>query len=165
MLDAYRAARGLDGAGRLTTEAMEALESIEAPAALGAPRLARPLAAVDGRAPARTLAAARNASGEPSESGELCAARTASTVAHVELRAQGPLAVALGDAARLECELPATLAAVLEAAAQRAPAARALVFAGERFLPAAWRAGELLGPGSEVRAGDRIDLVLAVAGG
>jgi hypothetical protein len=81
------------------------------------------------------------------------------------LRAVGPIARQLGDSSELFLELPATLVEVLEAAAHSVPEAGTwLVRAGEP-VPAVYRNGARVGAHDLVRAGDQLDLVLALPGG
>jgi hypothetical protein len=81
----------------------------------------------------------------------------------VSLRTGGALADSLGPNHELDADLPATVADVLGTVAL--PEARARLFAGERLIPTVWRAGRRLDAGDIVRAGDVLDLVVAVGGG
>jgi aldehyde:ferredoxin oxidoreductase len=137
MLDEYRRLRGLDDAGRVRAETRAA-------------RGTRALVRVD--LPAERAPRPRAAAGR-------------ATPGRVVLAAGGPLGRLLGRERTITLPLPAPLLAVLEAAARaHADAADWLVRDGEP-LPAAWRAGERVGPRELVRDGDRLELVLAVSGG
>lgn len=81
----------------------------------------------------------------------------------VELGASGALGEVLGT--EVELVLPAPLIDVLRAAAERWPKAAPLLLDGDRLLPAVYRGGIALGPRAEVGSGERLDLVLAIAGG
>ena len=61
--------------------------------------------------------------------------------------------------------IPATLARVLAEAAALRPEARDLLLVGELPRPTVYRDGERLTANDFVHAGDRLELVLALAGG
>ena len=83
----------------------------------------------------------------------------------VIVRAGGRLGELLGSAP-VELDLPRSLADVLAHLAERNPAARALlVDEAGRPVPAVWRDGRPVGAADPVHAGERLDLVLAIAGG
>ncbi|MDF1800714.1 MAG: aldehyde ferredoxin oxidoreductase C-terminal domain-containing protein, partial [Planctomycetota bacterium] len=142
MLDEYLAERGLDGAGRL------------APAT-------RSWLAGEHAAPWPPLVAELPRGDEPDPSLDGAAAGE-----------QGPRpATALGEVTLLgaptfELPLPAPLAEVLAHAASARPGARDLLFdPSGRPLPATWRERRPVAPGDLVHPGDRLDLLLAIAGG
>ena len=151
MLDEYLVERGLDGAGRL------------APATRG-------WLAGEGSAPWPPLAADLPR-GDESESPadeagtQQQGSRPATALGEVTLSATGRLGELLGTAT-FELALPASLAEVLAHAAAQRPAAADLLFdRSGRPLPAAWRERHPVAPRDLVHAGDRLDLLLAIAGG
>lgn len=86
----------------------------------------------------------------------------------VQLAAIGALGRALAqrpDGNTVHLDLPATLGEALAAAAHGQPELLARLFQGPRLLPEVWRAGQRLSPADSVCAGDRLDLILAIAGG
>jgi aldehyde:ferredoxin oxidoreductase len=86
----------------------------------------------------------------------------------VELFALGPLGRALGRAlpgGQLGRPLPASLAEVLASAAALDEELAARLLREGRILPEVLRRGQRLAPGDRVEDGDRLDLVLAIAGG
>lgn len=86
----------------------------------------------------------------------------------VQLVAVGPLGRALAAAlpeGRLERPLPAPLIDVLETAAALDGGLAARLLRGQRILPEVLRSGRRLGASDWVCDGDRLDLVLAIAGG
>ncbi len=156
----YHRARGLSDDGRPLPELV---------AALGTPAVLAPLA--------RFSAAESATSGEPRVADSAAEARVSTrndaqaetdAVARpgcVGLRAIGPLGEALGGANEVELELPASVTVVLAAVAAAHPEAAERIFQGARIVPAVWCAGRRLEPGDTVRDGDRLDLVVAIAGG
>ena len=80
----------------------------------------------------------------------------------VVLRSGGPLAAALGRELALELELPSGLEEVLGRAARERPAAAELLASPG---PVVYRRGERLDPGSPVRDGDVLELLLVISGG
>ncbi|MEO0653109.1 MAG: MoaD/ThiS family protein, partial [Planctomycetota bacterium] len=139
MLDAYRAARGIDRAGR----PLEAVWS-----SLADDRLGQPWARLDTRPPRPAPG------GVPSH-------RTI----RVHPRAVGRLAELLGPEPWIAVPPPATASALLEALHTTYPAARDLLGPPERPLLSLWREGRRLAPDSPLAEGDQIDLVGAIAGG
>lgn len=84
----------------------------------------------------------------------------------VELSCMGLLAEHLGSVCRVQLDLPAPPAKVLEVLALDQPQAAWLLRDAEgRSLPSIWRGGEALAPESLVASGDQLDLVLVVPGG
>ena len=79
----------------------------------------------------------------------------------------GPLRGALGGSGELcvEAELPAPLVEVLALAARARPEAAALLLIGSAPRPTVYRDGQRLSAGDLVATGDRLELVLALAGG
>ena len=137
----YRRLRGLDASGRLEPRRRRAFEQA---------------AALEVRLPASVaLARAAATRSEPVGSG----------VGRIELCSAGSLARALGRPFELELPLPASLSSVLKAAEERRPAARRLLVRDDRILPAVYRSRQRLEAGDVIRDGDRLDLILAVAGG
>jgi len=152
----YRRWRGVDERGRPQPAAL---------AALGSARFAP-----NGRARELGLASEPRAHEHACSSTPQSSARAIASdsnepraLGRVHLRGLGPIARALGDG-EVELELPARARDVLAVAA-RDESARALLFDGERPRPALYRGGQPLDPLALCRAGDRIDLVLALSGG
>ena len=137
----YRALRGLDPGGDPTPEAEERFDRGELPSS-GAE-----LPATGTAPPAAEPAPSRRAPGR------------------VVLVSSGLLARAIGAECELELELPAPLAEVLAAAAERAGGEGRSVLAGERAPPVVYREGRRVAPGDPVADGDRLDLLLVISGG
>ncbi len=83
----------------------------------------------------------------------------------VTVTASGPLGDVLGAERTLELDLPAAQGDVLDQLGRDCPAARRLLFADGRSLPAIYRAGRRLLPHEAVESGDRLELVLVISGG
>ena len=84
----------------------------------------------------------------------------------VTIGTAGHLASLLGAAeVRLEFDGPTRLVDVLLDCAERFPKARPLLFVESRILPTTWRRGEPLHAKDLVYPGDRLDLVVVLAGG
>ncbi|HIG86033.1 MAG TPA: hypothetical protein EYQ25_03230 [Planctomycetes bacterium] len=84
----------------------------------------------------------------------------------MEFNSRGLLAEHLGSTSRVQLDLPAFPSAVLAALAlEHKGAAWLLRDRAGIALPAIWRAGVPLGPGSLVFSGDQLDLVLVIPGG
>jgi len=142
LLAEYRALRGVGADGRVLPGAFEAalrLEGFDPSGGLAA----RP-AATPGDERARSV--------EPSAPGT------------VAFRAGGPLG-RLVDGVELRAELPAALDDVLRALARARPEAADWILRDDRLLPAVFREGRRLDARTPVVAGDRLELVLAIAGG
>ncbi len=141
--DEYRVLRCLDAAGELQAGAEDRIGL--AAIRVAPPRVERELSA--GTQPDGSLGSRDRRMGR------------------VTLAAQGALGRRLEAPLVLECELPASVAEILELAAGQVPAAADWLVRGGRPLPGAWRAGALLGAGESVHDGDLLELVLAISGG
>ena len=148
VLDEYSEARGLDARGVPSELAREALK-VGRLYSFGVDALA----ALDARAPAPTKSGAT-----PLEPGEQGTGR-------VRLQASGPLGERLGGRVELELLLPDSTEHVLARLAERYPEARSSLFNEEQLLAAVYRDGRLIAPSALVRAGDLLELVVAVSGG
>lgn len=141
----YRVARGLDATGAPTAEAW---------ASLGAPVAEERLARATGP---------RGAPG----SQESRSAPAPENVARgrVHLRAVGPLAAVLAADSGLELDLPLATADFLRELARERPEARRYLLAADQPLALVYRDGERLASSDRIRAGDTLDLVVAIRGG
>jgi hypothetical protein len=108
----------------------------------------------------------------PAPAGALDASAAAATAAprpgRVEFVALGPLGRALARAlpgGQLKHPLPAPLSEVVASAAGLDGELAARLWRDGRILPEVLRRGQRLAPGDRVQDGDRLDLVLAIAGG
>ncbi len=143
LLEEYRSWRGLDGRGRPTCEPVLPKQSQRAQKQ-GPDQSQPPIPR--GAQPAQEIS--------ETESG------------WVEFNSRGLLAEHLGSTSRVQLDLPAFPSAVLAALAlENQSAAWLLRDRAGIALPAIWRAGVPLGPGSLVFSGDQLDLVLVIPGG
>ncbi len=148
VLDEYCAVRGLDERGGLGEVALRRMEQGQL-YAFGI----ETLKAMDARRePAKEKAM-------PSE----CPVETIR--GRVIVRSSGPLGERLGGDLELELELPVSVERILAELVEERPECRASVFRGERPLAAVYRGERLIAPSELVRAGDVLDLVVAVSGG
>jgi aldehyde:ferredoxin oxidoreductase len=83
----------------------------------------------------------------------------------IRLQGTGLLSEVLGAGAELDLPLPASLMDAFKAAAERWPRARSWIGRDGAPIPAVYRDGVALGTRDEIRAGDVLDLVIAVSGG
>ena len=144
MLDEYEVVRGLDTEGRVAE-----------------PQLAW-LAGARGRG-VEYVQPDRKQS-HPPESEPSQASSNAEGV--VTIAAAGVLASLLGGPeVSLMIQGPTTVAEALLACADEHDDARSLLFTGQRILPTAWRRGIALGAQDQIFPGDRLDLVVVLAGG
>ena len=156
MLDEYRELRGLDERGVPTADARRGL----ATAALvdGALEACRRQSAEEHLASSGSASSsgspfsARDANGEPAANGRVC------------ISGMGSLREQLAGAEELELPLLATLREVLQLLGERAPAISSVV-TGDAPLVSVWREGRALFPDDRIESGDRLELLLAVAGG
>ena len=146
MLPAYRAARGIDADGAPLGEVWENL---------GRRRLARPWAAPVLEATAVEIEPARASLAEHSST----------AVVEITVRATGTLADALGAPVGLQLFPGATVGDLMGELARRHPNAERLLGEPVRSPVSVWRAGLRLDVDTALVDGDRIDLVLAIAGG
>jgi aldehyde:ferredoxin oxidoreductase len=146
MLPAYRAARGIDADGAPLGEVWENL---------GRRRLARPWAAPVLEATAVEIEPARASLAEHSPT----------AVVEITVRATGTLADALGAPVGLQLFPGATVGDLMGELARRHPNAERLLGEPVRSPVSVWRAGLRLDVDTALVDGDRIDLVLAIAGG
>lgn len=80
--------------------------------------------------------------------------------------ASGGLGAALGGGEfGLPLEAPANLGAVLERLATAEPNARPLLFHRGGILPTVWRDGQRLNTDAIIHPGDRLNLLVVLAGG
>ncbi|MCE9594697.1 MAG: hypothetical protein K8S98_10940 [Planctomycetes bacterium] len=100
------------------------------------------------------------------ESEPIAVARTAraTRLGRVHVRSGGRLAASYGTECEVELDLPSDVLAVLGILQASRPDGPELCVGAEP-VPAVYRDGRRLEPNSEVRAGDRLDLVLAISGG
>ena len=89
----------------------------------------------------------------------------ATSLGQVKLRTSGPLGDRLGGSVELELALPARVETILQALSEERPEARAVLFSKDRAIAAVYRAEKLLAPAELIRAGDVLDIVVAVSGG
>ncbi len=87
------------------------------------------------------------------------------TPGHVVLASFGALAKSLGAELELDLVLPASLREVFSIAAGRQPQAERWLLRGADLVPAVYRRGERLCAEDWVQTGDRLELVVAIAGG
>lgn len=139
----YRTARGLDAGGAPTAETWAEL------GAPVAPDRVRELAAGVGSRGGRAEADAA----EPTERGR------------VHLRAVGPLAAALAGDRELTLDLPLSMERFLLELARERPQASRYLLSADKPLAVVYRDGERLASTDRIRAGDTLDLVVAIRGG
>ena len=148
VLDEYCEARGLDERGALGERAREALKLSQL-YSYGVDALA----ARDAREPTSTKEIATPPEPE------------VQAVGQVSLRASGPLGERLGRRVELELVLPDSSERVLARLVEGHPHVRTSLFNGSQLLAAVYRDGRLVAPSALVRAGEVLELVVAVSGG
>lgn len=142
MWDEYRVLRGLDPEGRVTSEARDALGSLDL-ARLGFAALrASPSSSIDEEAPV-----------------------SATWPGRVGLRAGGVLAQHLGEDASYAGPLPLALGALLRELARLYPGAQPWLWRGSDSAVSVYRDGSRLSLGDPVANGEVLDLVVAISGG
>ncbi|MFT6361810.1 MAG: aldehyde:ferredoxin oxidoreductase [Planctomycetota bacterium] len=159
MVDEYQVVRGLDAAGRLVPSQAAWMESDGAGAERSAwdeARIKFTSELVQRPGPSDIHQGTQS---EPKP-------RPGSSSQEISLLAGGSLGAALGQGEfRLRLAAPETLGAVLEDLACAQPKARPLLFTRGGILPTVWRDGQRLDPDAIIHPGDRLNLLVVLAGG
>lgn len=157
-LPEYRAAVGLDDRGALELDLGAAPGPLVAAFAAAALRLER-------RDAAARAAELHTATPSPGALVPAALDATPRRAGSVVLAAGPTLAARLGGELHLALDAPSTVRAVLAVAERLQPPCEGWLLRGRELLPAVHRAGVRLGPDEVVQPGDRLDLVLVIAGG
>ena len=163
MADEYYLVRGLDSEGRLVPSQLEWIDSDGAGGQPSAWDQARAVFAGE-RAEAASPSASNLEARQPVKG--VAHQRPHRTSSLVTLMAGGSLGAALGQGDYvLPLEVPEQLSAVLERLASSEPKARPQLFHRGGILPTVWRDGQRLDADAIIHPGDRLNLLVVLAGG
>ena len=167
MADEYCLVRGLDSAGRLVPSQVAWIESDGGGGQQSAWEEAREIFAGQSVEPAAPSAPLLIVDQAASIEVHQPVQRTPNAASQqVTMLASGGLGAALGGGEfGLPLEAPANLGAVLERLATAEPNARPLLFHRGGILPTVWRDGQRLNTDAIIHPGDRLNLLVVLAGG
>ncbi|MFT5154360.1 MAG: hypothetical protein ACI841_004367, partial [Planctomycetota bacterium] len=150
LVEEYKSWRGLAQGGALSERARASLASVD---------LLHLVASKDEARGSRSSTVA--VGGDSNES----VLQTGQKAGRVALRGHGPLREAIGDGIVIERLLPVSLLALLGGLDGSHSEARSLILGEGEILPSVYRSGERLTAESLIHDGDRLELLLVVAGG